>query len=99
MQVVWLKKTSPSPSKEGMLTPEQCRAARAWLDWSREDLAEKAGLSPGTVTGFELQTTEPKFKTVQLLRKALMAGGVEFIDDGVTSLDGGPGLRVRGKKR
>ena len=37
-----------------MLTPAQLRAARALVGWSRETLAEKAGVSAQTVTGFEL---------------------------------------------
>ena len=36
-----------------MLTPEQLRAARALVDWSRDDLATKPDVSPNTVWGFE----------------------------------------------
>ena len=35
------------------LTPEQCRAARAWLDWSQNDLADAANISLSTVRDFE----------------------------------------------
>src|SRR5262245_6066125 len=33
-----------------MLTPDQLRAARALVDWTREDLAERSGVSPNTVS-------------------------------------------------
>ena len=46
-----LKEEGVPLTKHGMLTPEQCRAARAVLGWSREDLAQKAGVSAGTVVG------------------------------------------------
>ena len=54
MSATQLKKGGSPLTKRGMLTPEQCRAARAVLGWSREDLAQKAGVSAGTVVGFEL---------------------------------------------
>jgi transcriptional regulator with XRE-family HTH domain len=95
-QAASLKKAGGSLTKPlGMLTPQQCRAARAVLGWSREDLAEKAGVSAGTVVGFELLGADSKVSTVQKLRRALEGGGIEFIDDGVASLNGGPGLRLR----
>jgi transcriptional regulator with XRE-family HTH domain len=81
-----------------MLTPEQCKAARAMLGWSREELADKAGVSAGTVTGFELLGADSKTSTLQKLRRALGAGGVEFIEEGAASLDGGPGLRLRKRR-
>lgn len=91
-----LKKEGGSLTKLlGMLTPQQCRAARAVLGWSRDDLADKAGVSAGTVVGFELLGADSKVSTVQKLRRALESGGIEFIDDGVASLNGGPGLRLR----
>jgi transcriptional regulator with XRE-family HTH domain len=81
-----------------MLTPQQLRAARAMLGWSREDLAGKAGVSAGTVTGFELLGADSKISTLQKLRRALEAAGIEFIEDGAVSPDGGPGLRLRSVK-
>ncbi len=35
------------------MSPEQSRAARAWLDWSQEELAAKASVSLSTVRDFE----------------------------------------------
>jgi len=81
-----------------MLTPHQSRAARAMLGWSREDLAAKAGVSAGTVTGFELLGADSKISTLHKLRHALEAAGIEFIDDGAASPSGGPGLRLRASK-
>jgi transcriptional regulator with XRE-family HTH domain len=78
-----------------MLTPHQSRAARAMLGWSREELAEKAGVSAGTVVGFELLGADSKMSTLHKLARALEAAGIEFIDEGTASLNGGPGLRLR----
>jgi len=35
------------------MSPEQSRAARAWLDWSQDDLASAARVSLSTVRDFE----------------------------------------------
>jgi transcriptional regulator with XRE-family HTH domain len=99
MSAMQLKEQGSPLTKRGMLTPEQCRAARAVLGWSREDLAQKAGVSAGTVVGFELLGADSKVSTLRKLRQALAAAGIDFIDEGVASLDGGPGLRMRSDKR
>ena len=65
------------------------------LGWSREELAEKAGVSAGTVVGFELLGADSKMSTLHKLARALEAAGIEFIDEGTASLNGGPGLRLR----
>ena len=36
-----------------MLAPEQSRAARGWLDWSQDDLAQRAKVSLSTIRDFE----------------------------------------------
>jgi transcriptional regulator with XRE-family HTH domain len=88
-------KVRSSLIKPIMLTPQQSRAARAMLGWSREELAEKAGLSAGTVTGFELLGADSKISTLHKMRRALEAAGLEFIEQGQASLDGGSGVRWR----
>jgi transcriptional regulator with XRE-family HTH domain len=75
-----------------MLTPAQLRAARALVDWSREDLAEKSGIGAGTVKDFERNGTDPKMGTVQKLIRALELAGVEFLHETESS---GPGVRLR----
>jgi transcriptional regulator with XRE-family HTH domain len=36
-----------------MISSEQIKAARAWMGWTREYLAEEAGVSPGTIRNLE----------------------------------------------
>ena len=86
-------------TERSMLTPDQCRMARAALKWSREDLAKKSGVAAVTIKGFELLGADSKFSTLNKLQRALEAAGVEFIDEGHKSDDGGPGVRIRAKKR
>jgi transcriptional regulator with XRE-family HTH domain len=81
-----------------MLTPAQLRAARALVGWSRDDLAKKSATSAETVKGFEGRGTDPKMGTVYKWRHALEAAGVEFIDPGAKSEDGGAGVRLRSAK-
>jgi transcriptional regulator with XRE-family HTH domain len=78
-----------------MLTPDQLRAARSLVKWSRDDLAKKAGVAAVTIKGFELLGADSKISTLNKLRRALEAAGVEFIDDGAKSEEGGPGVRLK----
>jgi transcriptional regulator with XRE-family HTH domain len=82
-----------------MLTPAQLRAARALLDWSRQDLAAKSGTAAETVQGFESRGSDPKLSTLNRWRRALEVGGVLFIDPNPLGGDEhGPGVRLRGAK-
>ena len=74
-----------------MLTPSQCRMARAALQIGVRDLAQLAGLSAMTVTRFENARTGGAPETQAALRKALEAAGVIFIEEN----GGGPGVRLR----
>jgi transcriptional regulator with XRE-family HTH domain len=62
------------------LTPEQCRAARGLLDWTQEELAEHAGVSRGTVRGFEAGHHVLRADTGSAIREALEAAGVVLLD-------------------
>ena len=79
---------------EKSITIEQFRAARALLDWSRSELAERAGQSPSTVKRVEGVASEPASQEArQKLQATLEAAGVEFIDGDA------PGVRLHPRKR
>jgi predicted transcriptional regulator len=74
-----------------VITPEQCRAARALLAWSQQDLADKSGVGIVTVHQLEAGTSQPRRATVDVVRRAFEAAGVEFIEEN----GGGPGVRLK----
>lgn len=73
-----------------MISPMQCRAARGLLDWSQQDLADRAKIGIVTVRQLEAGTHEPRRSTLQVVRTAFEAAGVQFIDEN----GGGPGVRL-----
>lgn len=70
--------------------PEQIRAARALIDWTREDLAKASGVTIRTLARIEGAQTIPRQTTLKALYSALEAAGVEFIPGN----GGGPGVRL-----
>jgi predicted transcriptional regulator len=78
-----------------MLTPAQCRAARGLIDWSQMELAERAGVGIVTIRQLEAGNHAPRRATFEVVRRALEAGGVAFIDEN----GGGPGVRLRKPQR
>jgi len=67
-----------------MLTPEQSRAARGWLDWSQADLAKRANVGLSTVRDFEKGRRTPIANNLDAMRKALEAAGIRITADGVS---------------
>lgn len=63
-----------------LLSPSQCRAARALLDWTQHDLAARSGVSQKAIALFEVGRTMPLPRTLRDLREALEAGGIEFLN-------------------
>ena len=63
------------------LTPAQCRAGRAILKWSVEDLAKEAGVGKNTVTRFE-NDNPAQATTTGHLKRALESAGVCFTEKG-----------------
>jgi transcriptional regulator with XRE-family HTH domain len=74
-----------------MITPAQCRAARGLLDWSQGRLAEAARVAVVTIRQFENSAAEPRRATLGVVRIALEAAGVTFVDENGE----GPGVRFR----
>jgi transcriptional regulator with XRE-family HTH domain len=77
------------------MSPSQCRAARALIEFSQTDLANKAGVGESTVRNFEAGRTVPVKNNLEAIRRALEAVGVEFIDEN----GGGAGVRLRKAQR
>jgi transcriptional regulator with XRE-family HTH domain len=65
-----------------LITPQQCRAARAGLDWTRDELAQKAGVGLSTVASFEREEGSPRGPNLAAIRLALEKVGVRFTEDG-----------------
>ena len=62
-----------------MLSPEQSRAARAWLDWSQEDLAKRANVALSTVRDFEKGRRTPIKNNLEAIRLSLELAGVGLL--------------------
>jgi transcriptional regulator with XRE-family HTH domain len=61
------------------------------LNWSVRDLAEHTEVHRNTISAIESGKTKPNSATVQVLRTALEAAGVVFVDEN----GHGPGVRLR----
>lgn len=59
-----------------MLSPEQSRAARGWLDWSQDDLAAKARVSLSTIRDFEKGRRTPIPNNIEAIERALDEAGI-----------------------
>ena len=78
-----------------MITSSQCRAARGLLDWTQQELADRAGVGIVTVRQLEGGLNEPRRATLEVIKRALEAAGVEFIQEN----GGGAGVRLRKRRR
>jgi len=67
--------------RDAVLTPMQCRAARALLDWTQQQLADTARVSRATVRDFELGKHDAHRSTESLILDALRAAGITLARD------------------
>src|SRR4051794_28748613 len=65
-----------------MMTSEQCRAARAWLNWTQQELARRAHVGLSTVKEFEKGERRTIAATADAMQRALADAGIEFLDEG-----------------
>ncbi len=78
------------------MSPEQARAARGWLGWSQQTLAERAHVGLSTIKDFEGGNRTPIANNLTAIQQALEAAGIGFDFDG----KGKPkGLHVNGRSR
>lgn len=76
------------------ITPAQCRAARALLAWSQDDLVQASKVAKATIANFEAGKREPYARTLLDVQTAFERAGVVFIEDGQPSEAGGAGVRL-----
>jgi hypothetical protein len=82
-------------TKNMSVTPEQLRAARGLLNWSRNDLARAVDISLETVNRAEgLRKDHASAEAIAKLRAALESAGVIFVEENGE----GPGVRLKKKK-
>lgn len=78
------------------ITGPQCRAARALIQWSREELAADSGIGVDTIAGFETGRELPPPDVLGRLQTTLEEGGAIFIPE---SGAGGVGVRLKFNSR
>ncbi|WP_082487882.1 helix-turn-helix transcriptional regulator [Methylobacterium sp. Leaf89] len=62
------------------MTPEQCRAARGWLEWSQQELAQRATIGLSTIRQFENGLRTPIANNLSAMRRAFEDAGVKFLE-------------------
>lgn len=83
-----------------MISAAQLRAARALLGVDQRKLAEMSGLSTPTIQRMEASdgTIRGNVDSLVKLIAALDAAGIDLIDDGAASPEGGRGVRLKNRE-
>lgn len=77
-----------------MIKSAQCRAARALLDWTQAELADRTAISAVSIRAFE-RGGEMRESNLKLVRFTFEAAGIVFEDAG-EMVQGGIGVRLKG---
>ena len=85
---LWLRSMRDKPGP--MPTPEQVRAARAWLGLSQDDFVAATGIPKRTLARLELAGSVPYDDTLVRVRDALIGLGVELLFEGNVAV----GIRI-----
>jgi ribosome-binding protein aMBF1 (putative translation factor) len=78
------------------MTPEQSRAARAWLGWSQAELATRSNVSVRTVQAYEKGEKTPIANNVAAMRRAIEEAGIKLLFDG---RDAATGIEIQDSSR
>jgi hypothetical protein len=78
-----------------MITGTQCRAARALVEWPREQLARASRTDEQVIADFEQRQEDPPEEVKNRLTHALEEAGAVFIPEN----GGGVGVRLRFNRR
>ena len=70
-----------SMGERNSLSPSQCRAGRALLNWSRSELARLSKVSERTLADFERGGSHPRRLTEDALIATFERAGVYFVED------------------
>ncbi|MFH6781496.1 MULTISPECIES: helix-turn-helix domain-containing protein [Methylobacterium] len=62
------------------MTPEQCRAARGWLDWSQPDLAKRSNVGLSTIRQFENGLRTPIANNLLAMKRAFEEAGLTLLE-------------------
>lgn len=73
-----------------MITPRQCKAARALLGWTQAELADASGIPKDTISRFENRKSDTRGQALIEVEKAIRRGGVKLIQ-----AEGGEGEGVK----
>jgi DNA-binding XRE family transcriptional regulator len=76
---------------QASITPAQCRAARALINWSKDQLEAASQVARKTIADFEREARQPYPRTLIAICTALKAAGIIFVDENGE----GPGVRLR----
>jgi hypothetical protein len=64
-----------------VLSPAQCRAARAWLNWNQSTLSERSGVGLTAIRDFEGEVRRTLRSIRAQLQRAFEDAGVAFPDE------------------
>jgi len=65
-----------------MLSSQQMRAARGYLDWTRADLAARAKINVGTIKNIEDGAVQPYAETTEAIERVFRQQNLEFLANG-----------------
>lgn len=80
-----------------MISVDQCRAARALLDWSAQTLADHARVGVATVRRYESGQVVAD-ASLTAIKAAFESAGITLIANGDVSRAGGEGVRLSVKR-